>query len=207
MHINGDDDLNRDQIKAEKYSINYGKNTLLFFSTTSELAHLNKIYFMPIKLNESMGSFAPVVKTKIIAMIKEFRNHQRGICTQHLRSRFGSSRPNIEDSNYALVTIKELQDFFADNPEANTVRIYFAAHDTPTQGEIGMELQGQMTTILVPALATFDSQGRFAQVDDLLNENPEQGAVNSVSMNFVFNGMGDDQYPLCPPNCPPGRTL
>lgn len=106
------------------------------------------------------------------------------------------------DTTSAWVSVKELTDLIRDNKNANGIRIYYGRYPL-----LSGEYPGQHNVILV---STYDFKNpdkpTAENSNDLLNHNPSEGEVNSVSYTSGYAGMGADTIPLCPPRCPATET-
>jgi len=138
-----------------------------------------------------------VAKQKIISMVKAYRDNCRQLSTAGLQKRFHALK---EETKTAWVSKQDLLSFFDANPAANSMRIYFAAHDAATAPVSIPEYDGQLTVIFVPAKAYFGEAGQL-KIDDLLTDDGVPGA------NGFIPGQGLDDFPLCPPTCPEGDNL
>jgi hypothetical protein len=100
----------------------------------------------------------------------------------------------ICDTVSAWVSVSEVLSLVAEN-NANGIRIYYGRHNDDDP-----KYPNRHNVILV---ATRDKSNpenpTTEESEDLLNEDEDNGIVNSVSLTFA--GVGDDTIPLCKPNC------
>jgi len=136
---------------------------------------------MPVKLDfgpEGQQGGEPIIKTQIQKMIKRYED-----------------KTLTCDTVSAWVSVSEVLQLIADN-NANGIRIYYGRHDENDLPDFA----NRHNVILV---ATRDSTNpekpTFKNSDDLLNDEPLKGSINSVSGTFA--SVGDDTIPLCKPNC------
>jgi hypothetical protein len=139
---------------------------------------------MPVKLDAIPG-LVPVIYNDIKTMVNYYRNGLPDLAN-------GDS-----DATSAWVSVSEILNLIADN-NANGIRIYYGRHDIN-----GTVYPGKHNVILVATRDVVEpSKPIPEQSDDLLNFDATAGPVNSVSVSYDYDGMGDDQIPLCPPRCP-----
>lgn len=135
---------------------------------------------MPIKLNykpEGSKGDVPIIKTEILALMKNYED-----------------KTIICDTVSAWVSVSEVLSLIADN-NANGIRLYYGRHadDDPNY-------PNRHNVILVATRDTTDpAKPTTNNSEDLLNDVPAKGLINSVSLTFA--GVGDDTIPLCKPNC------
>jgi len=124
---------------------------------------------------------------------------------ENLKKNYNTNLPVLPDGNLdatsAWVSIYELNALIADN-NANGIRIYYGRHGA---NDIYPYHHG------IVMVATYDSvtpqHPTTTNSVDLLNKDPKQGPVNSVSFSGdgPYTGNGDDAIPLCPPACLTGH--
>lgn len=136
---------------------------------------------MPTPLDyqpEGRKGDAPIIKTEILTMMKRYED-----------------RTITCDTVSAWVSVSEILKLIADN-NANGIRIYYGRHGETDKPEFA----NRHNVILVATRdATNPANPTTTHSDDLLNDEPLKGAINSVSGTFA--NVGDDTIPLCRPNC------
>lgn len=135
-------------------------------------------------------------KTKVINMIKVYRNEIQPMITGALKQKFppSATRLEVEQTKFIWFSKEDVLQFLGANPDSNGVRIYFAAYNETTspQGSGHSEYEGQLTVMLVPTEA--DDNGN----NDLNSSDMMQGKA----LNF-----GSHCLPDCPRGPGGGTTL
>jgi hypothetical protein len=166
---------------------------------------------MPIKLitENEKGVLVPTPLEIIRKMIADYQKHLYPLANHQLRTR-RPDVPKITDARSAWVSRKELEALLDDN-NANGMRIYYGIHHDHTPStEINSPWNnyGRHNVILVATIDNVDSKNPTTENSkDQLKQSPNIELANSVITSGEYEGMGDDQLPLCPPRCPDEEPL
>jgi hypothetical protein len=120
-------------------------------------------------------------KQKMIDMICEYRNKIQPVITAELKKEHlpGQGRTVVEQSKSVWFRKSEVIEFLDKHPEANGIRLYFAAHDKSTysEPENHSEYQGQLTVVIVATQAGTDSNDVFSSPDMLQGWAMDKGSI------------------------------